>query len=72
MEHVYGDAKINAPYLQKIRWINGDNLVVIKNDNFEHYNLYVNDKLEIQGIDASNNFNEDTKFQICLNKKTEF
>ena len=74
LEHVYGDTKINAPYLQKIRWVDGNDLVVIKNDKFDTYNLYVNEKLEIEGIDASNYeelFEEDEKFQKCLNIKTE-
>ena len=74
LEHVYGDDKINAPYLQKIRWVDGNDLVVIKNDNFDFYNLYVNEKLEIEGIDGTNieeKFEEDEKFYICLNTKTE-
>ena len=74
LENVYGDAKINAPYLQKIRWISGDDLVVIKNDKFDMYNLYVNDKLKVEGIDATNHgelFDEDKKFLNCLNAKTE-
>ena len=71
LEHVYGDTKINAPYLQKIRWVDGNDLVVMKNDKFDTYNLYVNEKLEIEGIDASNYDEEDEKFQTCLNEKTE-
>ena len=71
LEHVYGDAKINAPYLQKIRYISGGDLVVVKNDKFEFYNIYVNEKLEIEGVDANIFFNEDEKFQTCLNEKTE-
>ena len=85
LEQVYGDAKINSPYLQKIRWVDGNDLVVIKNDNlssylvsylyfFDTYNLYVNEKLEIEGIDGANTeekFEEDEKFQKCLNIKEE-
>ena len=70
LELVYKEIK--DPYLKNIRWIYGDNLALIKNDNFVQYNLYINDKLEIQGIDGvSENFDEDNNFQICLTKKTE-
>ncbi len=71
LEHVYGDDKINVTYLQKLRWVDGNDLVVIKNDNFDIYNIYVNEKLEIEGIDGANVIDEDEKFQTCLNTKTE-
>jgi len=71
LDHVYGDDKINVTYLQKLRWVDGNDLVVIKNDNFNIYNIYVNEKLEIEGIDGSNVIDEDEKFQTCLNTKTE-
>ena len=73
LEKVYGDEENKDPYLNKIRWVDANDLVVIKNDNFDTYSLYVNEKLEIEGIDGTNEaeFEEDEKLQKCLNFKEE-
>lgn len=79
----YFDDEINDPYLKKIRYFDGKDLEVIRDNYFylydryvseDSYNIYVNEKLEIQGIDGSNSedlFKEDEKFQKCLNVKAE-
>jgi hypothetical protein len=69
---VFGEEEIKDPYLGIIRWFDGNDLKLIKNENFIQYNIYYNNEQIIEGIDGmSDTFDEDENFQICLNKKKE-
>lgn len=55
---------------REVRWVLLDN-VEIKNSNFEYYNVYVNKKLEIVGIEGYTHIQGIDQPQICFDKKTK-
>jgi len=72
LEDVYDD--FENPFFEKIKYFNANDVVKIKNPNFDSYTLYLNEKLQITGISGDNYenpFKQDHNLQKCLLKKNE-
>ena len=72
LEDVYDE--FENPFLEKIKYFNANDVVKIKNPNFNSYYLYLNEKLQIIGISGDaweNTFKQDHNLQKCLLKKNE-
>jgi hypothetical protein len=72
MKELFGTEKLLDPFLEKLRAVGSEDLNIIKNDRFEFYNIYVDEKSKIIGIDASaEEYTESENFQHCINEKKE-
>ncbi len=72
LNNIYEDKQI--PFFEKTKSLPANDIVTIKNQNFVSYYLYLNEKLQITGIEADNwdkPIQEDYNLQKCLLKRND-